>query len=139
VRFDALTCSTTCRIRKSRGADLAYLATMPPDQARARRMIHDAVDSDIFIARMAGASQREGRQERRGLPRVKRGPHGPDGHIHALAIQVSSAASTAVTPARLKISAHMAVAFPLGPPDVDDQGVPERDSDQHQGDDDGVK
>jgi hypothetical protein len=24
VRFDALTCSTTCRIRKSRGFDLAY-------------------------------------------------------------------------------------------------------------------
>jgi hypothetical protein len=33
VRFDALTCSTTCRMRKTRGADLAYLATLPPDQA----------------------------------------------------------------------------------------------------------
>jgi hypothetical protein len=72
VRFNALVCSNTCAKRKSRGADLAYLATMPPDQARARRMIHDAVDSDIFIARMAGASQREGPQARRGLPKVKR-------------------------------------------------------------------
>jgi hypothetical protein len=32
-------------MRKSRGADLAYLTTPPPDQARARRMIHDAVES----------------------------------------------------------------------------------------------
>jgi hypothetical protein len=59
-------------MRKSRGFDLAYLAALPPDQARARRMLHDAVDSDIFVARMAGASQREGRQARRGLPRVRR-------------------------------------------------------------------
>jgi len=72
VRFDALTCSTTCRIRKSRGFDLAYLAALPPDQARARRMIHDAVDSDIFIGRMAGASRREGRDMRRNLLKVKR-------------------------------------------------------------------
>jgi len=47
VRFDALTCSTTCRMRKSRGADLAYLTTLAPDQARARRMIHDAVESEV--------------------------------------------------------------------------------------------
>jgi hypothetical protein len=72
VRFDALTCSTTCRIRKSRGLDLSYLAALPPDQARARRMLHYAIDSDIFIARMAGASRREGRQARRGLPKVRR-------------------------------------------------------------------
>jgi hypothetical protein len=52
--------------------DLAYLATLPPDQARARRMLHQAIDDDIFIARMAGASRREGRRERRGLPRVRR-------------------------------------------------------------------
>ena len=69
---DALTCCGTCRTRKSRGGDLAYLTALPPDQARARRMLHDAIDSDIFIARMASASQREGRQERRGLPRVRR-------------------------------------------------------------------
>jgi hypothetical protein len=45
---------------------------MPPDQARARRMIHDAIDSDIFIARMAGAARREGRRARRGMLKAKR-------------------------------------------------------------------
>jgi hypothetical protein len=60
-------------MRKSSGGDLAYLATLPPDQARARRMIHDAIDSDIFIARMARASQREGRQARRGMPPASQG------------------------------------------------------------------
>jgi hypothetical protein len=28
-------CVGTCRIRKGRGADLAYLTALPPDQARA--------------------------------------------------------------------------------------------------------
>jgi hypothetical protein len=63
VRFDAETCSTH---------DLAYLPALPPDQARARRMVHDAVESDIATARAVGASQREGRRERRGMPKVKR-------------------------------------------------------------------
>jgi hypothetical protein len=57
-------------MRKSRGADLAYLTALPPDQARARRMVHDAVDSDIVVARIVGASQREGRRKRRKLPKV---------------------------------------------------------------------
>jgi hypothetical protein len=59
-------------MRKSRGADLAYLTTLPPDQAQARRILHDTVDSSIVVARMAGASRREGRRERRGLPKVTR-------------------------------------------------------------------
>jgi hypothetical protein len=59
-------------MRKSRGADLAYLTTLPPDQARARRMIHDAVEFEIATARDVGAAQREGRRARRGMPRVKR-------------------------------------------------------------------
>jgi hypothetical protein len=46
-------------MRKSRGADLAHLTTLPPDQARARRMIHDAVESEVAIARDVGASRRE--------------------------------------------------------------------------------
>jgi hypothetical protein len=46
-------------MRKSRGADLAYLTTLPPDQARARRMIHDAVESEVAIARDVGASRHE--------------------------------------------------------------------------------
>jgi hypothetical protein len=59
-------------MRKSRGADLAYLTTLPPDQARARRMIHDAVESEVAIARDVGASRREGRRARRGMLRVRR-------------------------------------------------------------------
>jgi hypothetical protein len=47
VRFDALVCSNTCAKRKSRGGDFPYLATLPPDQAGARRMIHDAVESEV--------------------------------------------------------------------------------------------
>jgi hypothetical protein len=41
-------------------------------QPRARRMVHDADESTIFIVRMAGASRREGRRERRGMPKVRR-------------------------------------------------------------------
>ena len=60
-------------MRKSRGADLAYLTTLPPDQARARRMIHDAVESEVAIARDVGASRREGRRRRvRGRHRPRR-------------------------------------------------------------------
>jgi hypothetical protein len=62
-------------MRKSRGHDLAYLATLPPDQARARRMNHEALESDIAIARSVGAARREGRRDRRGMPRVKRMKH----------------------------------------------------------------
>jgi hypothetical protein len=65
-----VTCSTTYRMRRSRGHDLTYLTTLPPDQARAR--VHEAVESDIAIARSVGASQREGRRTRRGVPKVKR-------------------------------------------------------------------
>ena len=60
VRFDALVCSNTCAKRKSRGGDLAYLATMPPDQASARRMNHEIVDFEIATKRDAGAARREG-------------------------------------------------------------------------------
>jgi hypothetical protein len=66
VRFDAVTCLTTCRMRKSRDLDLAYLTTLPPAQARARRMVHEAVESDIATARSVGASQREGRRTHAG-------------------------------------------------------------------------
>ena len=72
VRFDALVCSNTCAKRKSRGADLGYLAALPPYQARARRMLHDTIDFDIATARDVGASRREGRDMRRNLLKVKR-------------------------------------------------------------------
>jgi hypothetical protein len=53
VRFDALICSNTCAKRKSRGGDLAYLASLPPDQASARRMVHDTIDFEIATSRDA--------------------------------------------------------------------------------------
>src|ERR1035438_5878159 len=71
VRSDALTCSTTCRMRKSRGQDLAYLAALPDRQAEARRFLHE-VDLDVVLtARSASAARRQGRNERRSLPRVR--------------------------------------------------------------------
>jgi hypothetical protein len=59
-------------MRKSHGFDLLYLTALSPDQAQARRFVHETVDSDIAVAHMVGASQREGRRERRKLPKVKR-------------------------------------------------------------------
>jgi hypothetical protein len=65
VRFDALTCSDPCRKRRSRGQDLAYLAAMPPEQARARRFVHEALISDIEMRKMVIASRRERRADRK--------------------------------------------------------------------------
>jgi hypothetical protein len=72
VRFDALTCCGTCRTRKSRGGDLAYPSTMPDYLADVRRFIHEADLAAIATARAVAVAQREGRAERRGLPRAKR-------------------------------------------------------------------
>jgi hypothetical protein len=71
VRFDALTCSVTCRSRLHRdhGLDLAYLVDWPAAAAAsARRAVHESI---IAIARMVAASLREGRAQRRGLPEVR--------------------------------------------------------------------
>jgi hypothetical protein len=70
----ALTCSVTCRWRLHRhpDADLAYLGELPPDQARARRFVHDADLDSIATARAVAASRREGRRQRRRLPQVRR-------------------------------------------------------------------
>jgi hypothetical protein len=46
VRFDSQVCTTTCGMRKIRGFDLAYLTELPPDQARARRSVHAAIDDE---------------------------------------------------------------------------------------------
>jgi hypothetical protein len=35
-------------------------------------MLHDAVESEVAVARDVGAVRREGRRARRGMPRVKR-------------------------------------------------------------------
>jgi hypothetical protein len=79
-RFDALTCTSTCWARKARGHDLAYLANLPDYLADVRRSIHEA-DLDA-IATAKAAAKREGRNQRRELPQVKK-------------IQVQTAARTA--------------------------------------------
>jgi len=56
-------------MRKHRGGDLAYLETLLPGQAQARRMLHEAIESEIAVARIVGASRREGRRARRGMAR----------------------------------------------------------------------
>jgi hypothetical protein len=68
-RFDALTCTSTCWMRKARGYDLAYLATLPDYLVEARRFLHEA-DLDA-IATARAAAKREGRAQRRELPRVE--------------------------------------------------------------------
>jgi DNA polymerase III epsilon subunit-like protein len=72
ARFDSVVCSDTCAKRKYRGGDLAYLATMPDYLADARRFLHEADLDAIATARAVAVSQREGRAERRGMPRAKR-------------------------------------------------------------------
>jgi hypothetical protein len=70
-RLDAETCSDTCRARRRRGGDLAYLPALPADQAQARRFVHEAHRDLIATARAVAASRREGRDQRRGLPKVQ--------------------------------------------------------------------
>jgi hypothetical protein len=71
-RFDALTCTSTCRMRKARGADLAYLAALPSYLAEVRRSVHEADLDAIATVRAATASKHEGRRQRRQLPKGSR-------------------------------------------------------------------
>jgi hypothetical protein len=71
ARFDALTCSSTCRMRRYRGADLAYLADLPEAQAGARRFVHEVDLDAIATARSVCVARAEGRAQRRALPPVK--------------------------------------------------------------------
>jgi hypothetical protein len=57
--------------RRRREGDLAYLAALPADQAQARRFVHEAHRDLITTARAVAASRREGRAQRRGLPKVQ--------------------------------------------------------------------
>jgi hypothetical protein len=61
-RFDALTCTSTCWARKSRGYDLAYLATLPDYLVGARRAIHEADLDVVATAKAVRAAKREGQQ-----------------------------------------------------------------------------
>jgi hypothetical protein len=65
-----------------RGHDLAYLANLPDYLADVRRSIHEADLDAIATAKAAAAAKREGRNQRRELPQVKK-------------IQVQTAARTA--------------------------------------------
>jgi len=76
TRFDALTCTDACRQRLCRGQDLAYLTDWPPDVARARRFVHEAIVADIETRKAVTAMKRERRavqkhQKRRGRPELK--------------------------------------------------------------------
>jgi len=67
-RLDAETCSDTCRARRRRGGDLAYLKSLPDYQGK---FIHEAHRDLIATTRTVAASRREGRAQRRGLPKVQ--------------------------------------------------------------------
>lgn len=59
TRFDRETCSDRCRKAISRGADLEYLRTLPDDQARTRRFLHEALRDEIAVERMVRAQRRD--------------------------------------------------------------------------------
>jgi hypothetical protein len=80
-RFDALTCTSTCRGRKTRGGDLAYLVTLPDYLVEVRRAIHEADLDAVATAKAVRAAKREGRAQRRGLPQGVPGPAGERGQI----------------------------------------------------------
>jgi hypothetical protein len=72
ARFDALTCTDACRQRLCRGQDLAYLRDWPPDVARARRFVHEAIVSDIETRKAVAAMKRERRAaQKQGKRRVQ--------------------------------------------------------------------
>jgi hypothetical protein len=71
-RFDALVCTSTCWSRKARGYDLAYLDALPSYLVEVRRSIHEADLDVVATAKAAAAAKREGRDQRRELPKVER-------------------------------------------------------------------
>src|SRR2546423_15628894 len=50
-RWDALTCSDTCRSRRMRGQDLAYVANLPEAQQTKHRELHSNVTLAIEVLR----------------------------------------------------------------------------------------
>ena len=78
VRFDAITCSSTCRQRLRRGQAFAYLAGLSASKRRAERKWHAAHDRYIEREKRAGAAARERRdkgrpkrEERRAMKRKR--------------------------------------------------------------------
>jgi len=70
-RSDSLVCTSTCRKRKERGHDLAYLANLPPYLVEVRRMIHDADLDAVATAKAVKAAKLEGRAQRRSLTQIE--------------------------------------------------------------------
>jgi hypothetical protein len=61
ARWGATTCSSTCRQRKRRGGDLAYIAGLPnreQERAREYHKVMDAVRAEYRQAVQATADQR---------------------------------------------------------------------------------
>ena len=59
VRFDAITCTDTCRKRLQRGGAFAYLADLSPMERRAERKRHALHDQTIDSTRKVMAERRE--------------------------------------------------------------------------------
>jgi hypothetical protein len=57
-----LTCSDTCRKRRLRGHDLAYLADLPAEEGKRHRFVHDAHLDAGAVARSVTDARRELRQ-----------------------------------------------------------------------------
>jgi hypothetical protein len=64
-RFDALTCSSTCRQRLRRGQDLAYINGLPERQQQVEREMHAANDRLIAAHRNAVAAKQKVRDLKR--------------------------------------------------------------------------
>jgi hypothetical protein len=70
-RFDAKTCTPTCRQRLRRGGDLGYLAGLGKRQQRAERKMHAAYDEAKATYRELVIANRAARAERRKLRQQK--------------------------------------------------------------------
>jgi hypothetical protein len=65
-RFDALTCSSTCRQRLHRGGDGAFLAALPRDERADKRRWLKLCAKNRTLLRIAYANQRSERATKRG-------------------------------------------------------------------------
>ena len=70
-RFDAITCSSTCRQRLRRGNALAYLADLSPAEQRIHRDLHAALDASREAEKKAVAASKQVREARRQAKLVK--------------------------------------------------------------------
>jgi hypothetical protein len=71
ARWDAVTCTDTCRQRLHRGGDLAYLADLPPKVRRAEQALQDALASSRAASREVSRTSRAARAAKRDLKLFK--------------------------------------------------------------------